>query len=486
MSAPRDFIAQAVAVGSGNPVLERIRDEGSSAVMAVYRLVKTALLHAIENQAVSQTIEQSHAVLTAFSTMAGGPATITYVGDTIFVCGQLLRASRGVYQSAIELGSLLSRCGVSEVSFDPGVSEADLTAFASIAAGAMRDPQRRDALLAAKIANIALRPVDIGLQRREESSDAPIREQILRFYASALVVMRSFYDALAAGSLLFPHRVKRLAQRLVTLAETGDASLLGLTAMANAHRDDAGRAVQAALLSIAIGRQLTSERVPLARLAMMALLADAGRVRLVGKAGRDRLVPLENAVDDMVPPATAAACISLGGVNEPSAQRIVATYESTYLERQERLGEPYSGRMQPFVQARILQVARALLDCLAPRSASAPMAPLDALEALVKDRKLDPLIVRVLVSALGLVPIGSVLELETGEWAVVIGASDNPRAIDRPVVRVVTDKTGRVFSEPPEIDLGAPPEGRRYPNITRVVPPKEARFNVTHVFVGSS
>src|SRR5262245_26766909 len=117
MSAPetesRDFLVRAVAASRGNPLLERIRDKGAECLMAVYRVVKIALLHSIDNQAVARTVEPAHEILRDMASTVGAPATITYVGDTIFVCGQLLRASRGVYQSAIELGTLMARCGVS-------------------------------------------------------------------------------------------------------------------------------------------------------------------------------------------------------------------------------------------------------------------------------------------------------------------------------------------------------------------------------------
>jgi HD-GYP domain-containing protein (c-di-GMP phosphodiesterase class II) len=445
--------------------------------------VKITLLHAIENQAVARTVEQSHEVLRDFATVTGAPATITYVGDTIFICGQLLRASRGVYESALELGTLMGRCGVSELSFDPKLTVRDLLTFAAAAATALREPDRRDALSSAKLENIVVRPVDTTLERREGDSDLEMRERILRFYASALVVMRRFYDSLAAGTMLLPHRVKRLAQHLVTLSESGDCALLGMTAMANAHRDDAGRAVQTALIAVAIGRDVTNDRLTLSRLAMAALLADVGRVRVTGPAGRDRLVKLGEAAELAIPPATSAASIVVGGVNAASALRTVVTYEATVVEREALLGRLYGGRKPPLVQAQILHAVRALLDRLAPRDASNPLSPLEAIEALAQVPNVDPTILRLLVRVLGVFPVGTVIELETGEWAVVVGPSASADAFDRPRVRLVTDRAGRVITNAPEYDLGVARPGRRMPTVLRIVPPREARFNVTRVFV---
>ena len=60
----------------------------------------------------------------------------------------------------------------------------------------------------------------------------------------------------AAGRSPGLRELKRLAQALVTVHELGEGLLLGLTAFATVHRDDAGRALQAAILCIAAAAQI--------------------------------------------------------------------------------------------------------------------------------------------------------------------------------------------------------------------------------------
>ena len=60
----------------------------------------------------------------------------------------------------------------------------------------------------------------------------------------------------------------------------------------------------------------------------------------------------------------------------------------------------------------------------------------------------------------------------------------DPMAVERPKIRVVMDRGGRVLDPPLEVDLGRPSEGRTYPRIARIVEPAESRFNVARVFVG--
>ncbi len=481
-----DFLAACKASDSRNKSLEEIRDKGAEVILAIFRMLKNSLVHAIDNKAVQMTVKESHHIITDFAATVGGYVSITYVDDTIFVCGQLLRASRSIYESAMEVGKLFAICGVSEVSFTGDCTEQDLFETCAAFSISARDPLRRGNLLEAKLNNVAVRAVDSSLQsKKEDDSNLPPMAQALRAYASALVVMRQFFEKMAKGKTVLPHRVKRIAQRIVALAEGDEGSVLAMLTLANAHRDEAGRSVQAAILAVVVARRLTSDRIVLSQLAMAALMADVGRVRIAGTTATERFVQLSDDVERAVPAVTSALCISTGGVNVQNALRTVTTFEATWLERQALLGPPYKRQMAPMIQSKILHIVRALLDQLAPRDMSRALSPLDALAALSRQPTTDETVFRLLVQAVGVMPTGTVVEFETGEWGIVVGPSQNRAAIARPRIKLITDRAGQVFSKPKEIDLGASSQGRRFPKITGIIEPTRARFNVTSVLMES-
>jgi hypothetical protein len=217
---------------------------------------------------------------------------------------------------------------------------------------------------------------------------------------------------------------------------------------------------------------------------MAALMADVGRVRIAGREGRDLLVELSEDKDASVPSATAAICLATGGVNVPNALRTVVGFESTWLEREMTKGSLYARRLPPLVESHILRITRAFVNELAPRdAATAPKSVLDALSALAVTPGIDPTLARILVQSLGMLPTGCVVEFETGEWGVVVGPSKVPNAFDRPVVRLVTDRSGRPLNPPREVDLAVSSGTRVFPRIANVISPNVARFNVTRVFV---
>ena len=472
------FLAACKATDSRNKALEEIRDKGSEVILAIFRLLKNTLVHALGNKAVQTTVHDTHGIVTDFASIVGGYVSITFIDETIFVCGQLLRASRSIYESAMEVGKLLSICNVSEVSFTGELTEADLLAFCEAFAISVRDPEQRSRLLEAKLNNCIVRQVDASLQTQEEERDLPQMEQTLRGYAAALVVLRQFYERISQGKTVLPHRVKRVAQRMVSLAETDEGAMLALSTLANAHRDEAGRAVQTAMLAIVVARRLTQSRSSLSQLAMAALMADVGRVRIAGLS-TEKFVALSDDVDRVVPALTSSLCISTGGVNVQNALRTVTAFEATHIERAPLLGPLYRRAMTPLIQSKILFLVRALVDKIAPRDLSRPMSPLDALAALAGQPNVDELVYKLLIQAVGVMPTGTVVEFETGEWGVVVGPSSNRNALARPRVKLITDRSGQVFSKPKEIDLGEPSQGRRFPRITGLIEPSKARFNVT-------
>ena len=288
------------------------------------------------------------------------------------------------------------------------------------------------------------------------------------------MAVRQFYEDIATTGTALPHRLKRLAQKFVALADHEDPAMLGMTTMAKAHRDDAGRAVQTAILALAMTRQVTKDRLALAQIVLAALLVDTGRARIQSRIG-DRF--LSDNEERLVVSAAAFGCIASGGVNAANARRTALVTEAAWLERTELLGPAWGGQLPPFFAAGVLTTARALLERLAPRDGSAAMSPLEAVEAVLARPNADPMMGRLLVRALGTVPTGTIVELSTGAWAVVLGPS--ARGPQDSLVRIVTDARGKELDKPVLLDLGRD----RSVSIAKLVDQERAGFNTTQSFL---
>ncbi len=87
------------------------RELGANVVTALFRLVKLSTLHALDNQAIVRQIEDTVALVNEYGRRTEHNVSILFAHGSVFVGGQLLRANRGVYEGALELGEILAKVG---------------------------------------------------------------------------------------------------------------------------------------------------------------------------------------------------------------------------------------------------------------------------------------------------------------------------------------------------------------------------------------
>jgi hypothetical protein len=81
-----------------------------------------------------------------------------------------------------------------------------------------------------------------------------------------------------------------------------------------------------------------------------------------------------------------------------------------------------------------------------------------------------------MIGSLGVYPIGSLVRMNTGEQAVVVGM--NPLQRLKPVVKVIMGSHGGSYLTPIRVDLGAQATGKQARTITKVLDPQLERVNV--------
>jgi len=443
---------------------EHARELGAGVVVAVYRLAKVVQMHDLGNQAFVRQLEQTHQIIGEYCLRSGTNVNVLFANKAVFIAGQLLKGSRGTYEAATELAEIMERCGGSELSIAREVTQSELLAFAEAISAALRSEKGRT--FRSPSPKIKLRAVgDAARSRGIDVERLPIEQRVVRAYATAVVVLRRFFDDLAGSKYVLPRRIKRVAQNLVDLSAGNTPAFLGVTEVRNANHDAAGRAVNSAILAVAMARELSDDRAVLVQIAMAAMMHDVGRPRAVAlaTAGGPKIsqlaARLSEDAEDKLPHGTAAVLTALGRVNEPSITRTVIAFEALWLRRASSLGPLYRGARGATLHARIVAIARRYNDLLtplpglAPPTADAAVAQIDSEIVEAADRT----ILRTLVAALRLFPVGTIVQLSTGEVGEVIAGGQVP---GRPHVRIAMDARGGVLSSPEEIDLARSGESR--------------------------
>lgn len=433
----------------------------SDLVESVARAGSTAL-------GLGEEAQRGAEALRAACAAKGDALRFSLTEDSVHVDGALLPCPRNAWDRVLRLAQRLAERDVIELEISASVSGAEVLSLATRMTepiGTLRDKT----------------PVELGslrLVRGEARSHDVTRQpeaaRILHAYADALGVVREVHSALERGSAVDFRRLKRLAERLARIEPS--SSWLGLCTLAGAHRDDAGRAVQTAVVALAVARELTRDARVLGPLVLAALSTDIGRPALSALSGRSP--DADASLEAHVPAATACVAFAADGGPRAGARAAVA-FETAWLERSALLGPLHDGELAPTVSAELLWLARRYLDGIAPRDGRSALSASDALKCVLERSDADPALRAAFGRALGELPPGSVVELEAGEWAVVLRRSRDPR---RPVVRLLTDARGRAETQPRDLDLGAQGVAAA---IRGVVPPARARFNVARAFFGS-
>lgn len=441
---------------------EHARELGAGVVIAIYRLAKLAQMHDLTNQAFTRQLEQTHQIIGDYCLRSGSNVNVMFADKAVFVAGQLLKGSRSTYEAATELGALFERLGGQELSIQRDITREELLAFSEqisigyrAGAGSFRSPTPK----------IRLRPVaDAARLRGLELENLSADQRIVRMYASAVVIMRRFFEDLQSSRYILPRRIKRIAQSLVDLSEGSTPAFLGVTEVRNANFDEAGRAVNTAILAVSMAREVTPDRAILSQIAMAGMMHDVARPRAMALSqaagpampGMTGPTTLSEDQEDRLAAGAAAVLTALGRVNEPSITRTVLTFEALWLRRQQWLGPVYWGARAPTLHAKLIAIARRYNDLLTPEPGLLPPTPDYAVAALSEELKepQDRTVLRMLVSALGLLPMGTIVQLATGEVAEVIRGPKGPG--ERPRVCLVMDQNGQQL-QPVEIELAQDP-----------------------------
>ena len=85
-------------------------------------------------------------------------------------------------------------------------------------------------------------------------------------------------------------------------------------------------------------------------------------------------------------------------------------------------------------------------------------------------------LIQAMIGSLGVYPIGSLVQLNTTEQAVVVGM--NPTQRLKPIIKVITGAQGGSYLTPIRVDLGAQTAGATVRTITKVMDPLQERVNV--------
>lgn len=209
--------------------------------------------------------------------------------------------------------------------------------------------------------------------------------------------------------------------------------------------------VKVALYLVAFGRHLGFPKSDLANLGMIGMLADIGKTKLprglIEKPGL-----LSPAEFDLI-----KEHVRMGLKTLKKSMTLPWEVEQGIAQHHERLdGSGYPGRLKGDeigIYGRMTAIADCFAALITPRAYANPAAPQEALMNLYQwaGASFHEPLVEQFVQAVGVFPIGSLIELSTGEVAVVLAHNRIKRLEPRVLILTSVDKNP--LAKPVELDL---------------------------------
>jgi HD-GYP domain-containing protein (c-di-GMP phosphodiesterase class II) len=296
--------------------------------------------------------------------------------------------------------------------------------------------------------------------------------ELLNNYAVGLELLRETGARLLAGEAGDMQATRNIAERFADQISFDPAQALLLTTVKSHDEYTYHHMINVCILSLALGHAVGLEREALLNLGIGALLHDVGKVKVP-----QEILQTEGPLDEEQwrliqrhpVDGTGLILFTSRDLYHPAATVVLehhAAYDTT--------GYPsLRGRRQPTLAARLVAVA----DCFDAVTSARPYRKAEerrqalALLQAGAGKGFDPRVVRAFVRMMGLFPIGSMVELETGEVGIVV--RNHEKLLANPVIKQLLDRSGSP-SEPNEIDLSERgTDGNLRWKVARTVDPRD-------------
>jgi HD-GYP domain-containing protein (c-di-GMP phosphodiesterase class II) len=367
--------------------------------------------------------------------------------------------------------NLLRRHGIQEVLIDPGKGlDLEEPAVNPPAAPPPGDPPKAQTLA------------------HSEAELARARAKAARAtYGEAMKALERVLDELENGNPAGVANLKKVVADVLRRIMDHPLSMLTqfcVQKMQEFDRTLASHATDVCVLSLIVAQELSAVSIDHEELGIGALLHDIGYLRLPRNLYRKsrELTGHERSLMQQHP-QLASAALPAG----PSENAVPETIRRIIAEHHESLDG--SGFPQGLSGAALSMGGQlvGLVDTydglVSWRTDRPPLLPHDAIRQLFilgEKGRFDKSLVEMTIKALGVYPVGSLLKLNTGERAIVVGIHSEHRL--KPTVKIITSPLGQPYEKPLIVDLANPGSDQPARTILRALDPRQEQVKTAQYF----
>ena len=304
-------------------------------------------------------------------------------------------------------------------------------------------------------------------------------------HTEAMTAVQSLFEGTKTGAPLNSAAAQEVVHRLMEMVLSQHEALAGLIHIRQFETNLYAHGINVCIFALMLGAMQDLDKTVLACLGMGALLHDVGQVYLPRNLVRkpSRYTAQEQRLMQAHPHLGVTMLSRMPHMPEDVC-RIVAEHH----ERLDGSGYPQGLRgaaLSPLSQ--IVAIADVYETMLGTREGRPPLLPAQAIKELYQQgraQQLDLRLVEKMIRCLGIYPVGSLIELNTGERGIVLAV--NPGKALQPVVHILWDQTHQCYATPVTIDLAAPDADMPIRTIRDVLEPAAEGYDIAAYFSESN
>lgn len=441
---------------------------GPELIHGLFSASRTFRIYDLNNrasQAVLSRLMQTLSELLAHE----GRVTVTIATDLLFINEIRILVDPQSVGPVLYLLEEMKKRKVEEMDFAPEISPAEMGSFLNVF---FLEPDEEDAFggLIRKLSEAGVTNVRLAecIEREKYLRDAKverreIKEESNKAMSRAILFMGEVMRAIDHQRPIQLPKAHRITQQLADIIRMDESILVGLASIKDYDEYTFSHSVNVSVLSMLIADRMGLSKNDSAQIGVAALFHDIGKTHVPqsilskpGALASDEWKLMER--HTMLGAIELARVRSLRWILDPifvSLQHHLLFSGGGYPEK------PGGWELHPYVH--IVAIADVYDAITTPRVyRERTLAPNQALLHILRNagRMFDPRVAKVFIRTMGIYPVGTVVELDTGERAVVLRQNENTRLMHRPSVVVL----GADGPQGEPLDLAEQaPDGTTYP-----------------------
>ena len=459
---------------------------GRKLLASLYAALRALKLYPMENDTVQQSLDDLHALAIKMVEAESG-MELRVVGEFFFLNETRLRLDLSNFATFGSFARSLRDHGIGSVDVIPGVGRDEWAPFLSML---LRKPDPDDPY-ETFLARLDATPVEhIHTRPESEVHESDKEEEIhaaKRTYVQSVQAAKEALGDMRLGRAVNVRRVKRAVQNIVDQVLANEPSIMTMTTLRDFDEYTFTHCVNVCIFSVVIGQRLGLTKMQLYELGLGALLHDIGKMR-IDREVINKAADLTDHEWDQIkehPTEGLLQLFELGGFADVPYRQMLMAYE--HHMKGSGAGYPENHRSRRIgLFSRIVAVADGFDAGTSVRSYQYKPWPPDAVLKEMRDnpkRGYDQLLVKALITATGVFPVGTLVILDTMEMGVVAEVNPDPDLLHLPRVKVISDQMGVPLETPRWLDLANPPEGERDRTILKTTDPQKYGIRVSDYLI---